>query len=206
MSSCESENEDINAYDDDEITSAGHVLHFRNRKSPFNGFKAPVLNKFKYYKSAMGWVVNTVLFFCYTLRLVQLFRVKVPDVLQDLSQVNGIFKFRYTGSVIYFFACYFPKYVYEWRNAEMPLVVSTVMQVYYILSGQPADSDATIFDLLWPVAIAITCLLRRNRILRSVMNPWTKNPFEFQRLKRDIWRVLKALTFSKVESEADEDN
>lgn len=195
----ESETDDEHVFDDEidlreiqrSATSLPIVANRRNySKTPYTKPQT-TMKDIEYYACFLGIILNFVMVVFYGYQIYRLVATDLPDITQDKLPVRGFLRFRYVGAFLYFCACFYPKYVYQCRNAEAPVVITTVMQIYYELNNKTA---ATVFHLSWPVLVAIACILRRNRILRSIMNPWSKDPFEFQRLKRDmttIWRTIK---------------
>lgn len=111
---------------------------------------------------------------------------KLPSMLEDLLPISIAFKIRYIGAFIYFVACLISRqYVFECRNAEGPLLVATVLELYYLLNNKEGEPAPTIFQLAKPVTIAAVCFMRRKPFWKIAMNPWSKDKSEMHKFIQD---------------------
>lgn len=103
----------------------------------------------------------------------------------DLLPLTVALRMRYFGAVVYFLsALLYRPYIFEMRNAEAPLIVSTILQLHYTLHcDKDSMSDAPVMAV--PVVmVAVMCCLRRWPCFRMILNPWTKDKTELVNLVR----------------------
>ena len=83
-------------------------------------------------------------------------------------------KIRYLGYLIYFILSLAHRpFIYECHNAEGPVLISSVLDIYYLLNRNPEEmNQITMAAVLFPILITILCILRRKPYLRLLMNPW----------------------------------
>lgn len=64
----------------------------------------------------------------------------LPTAQVDLMPIRIALKIRYLGYLAYFLACLLHRpFVYEFRNAEGPVLVSGILEIYYILNNLLVD-------------------------------------------------------------------
>ena len=104
----------------------------------------------------------------------------------DTMCLRVFLNFRYLGTACYFIlAGAWPNYLLRWRNAEAPLLVSAVMQIYHHL----LDGTA-VAPLLGMLVLTVLALLRHMPLLRIFINPYSAYNLDFRTVyKRDLAMV-----------------
>lgn len=177
------------------MTPPGTPIPFGSFKSAADGTTGTGENKdafdtngmVEYKVNWLGWIFSLGAIGYYGWVLFDQMRIQLPTIYDDMMPINLAFKLRYIGIFAYFLACLFRRtYIFECRNAEAPLIVSTVMELYYQLSYKERNGEPPfVFELLLPLAVTIACFMRRKPYWRFVMNPWTKD-------KSELMRVIQA--------------
>lgn len=141
----------------------------------------------EYKVNWLGWIFSLGAIGYYGWVLFDQMKIQLPTIYDDMMPINLAFKLRYIGIFGYFVACLFRRtYIFECRNAEAPLIVTTIMELYYQLSYKEREEEPPfVFELLLPLAVSAACFMRRKPYWRFVMNPWTKD-------KTELLRVIQA--------------
>lgn len=169
-----------------------------------SSFNAPATEKsmVKYHLNGWGIPVSLGAICFYGYKIFNQVTHNFSLATTDLVPITVALRLRYIGAFIYFFACLCnSKYVFEMRNPESPLIVSTVLEIYYLMSeeGKPEESGDITMNMLQfviPVAVLVVCLLRRRPIWRLIMNPWSKDKTELLKIIKEARdRVLKKELF-----------
>lgn len=147
----------------------------------------------EYKVNWLGWLFSLGAVGYYGRVLFDQMKIQLPTIYDDMMPINLAFKLRYIGVFGYFLTCILrPSFIFECRNAEAPLIVSTVMELYYLLSYKERnEAPPFVFELFLPVAVSVACFLRRKPYLRMLMNPWTKD-------KSELMRIIQVFRSSKT--------
>lgn len=138
----------------------------------------------KYHLNWYGLPLSLFAIYHYGQLIFTQMSAKLPTVLNDELPIQFALKIRYVGAFIYFLCCLLHRpFVFECRNSEGPLLVATVLELYYMLNCK--ENPPTILELAAPVAIAVACFLRRKPYIRIFTNPWSKDKSELIKLIRD---------------------
>ena len=142
---------------------------------------------YKYYLNWFGLPLTLYAIYYYGQLIFDQMSMGFPSTAEDLVPIKMALRMRYVGSFVYFMACLlYKRYVFELRNAEGPLIISTVLQIYYMLNFTLNEVDKpTMLQLAVPLMIASACFIRRKPYLRIFMNPWAKDKSELIKLIRD---------------------
>lgn len=138
----------------------------------------------KYHLNWLGLPLSIFLI-CYYCRLIFVqINAKFPTAKIDVMPISIAIKIRYLGYLAYFLASLFYRpFVYECRNAEGPVLISGILEIYYIINNLPEKvTNETYISLLIPILIALLCFARRKPYWRLLMNPWLKDKSELIKL------------------------
>ena len=105
-----------------------------------------------------------------------------------------VFKIRYAIACSYFVACLFKKsFVHESRNAEAPMIIYTLLEVYYNFYE---PTKANIWSIWVAIGVTVLCCMRRNRYIyrKDYINPWTKDKTTISNLIAAAKRIAADLT------------
>lgn len=141
-----------------------------------------------YNLNIWGWPFSLAAIGYYGWVLFDQMKVQLPTIHDDMMPINMAFKLRYIGIMAYFIACLFRRtYIFECRNAEAPLIVSTVLEFYYLLSyTERGEAPPMAYEFLLPLGLNLLCFFRRRPYFKWAMNPWTKD-------KPNIAAILESL-------------
>ena len=130
-----------------------------------------------YNFNVWGWPFSLAAVGYYGWVLFDQMKVQLPTIYDDMMPINLAFKLRYIGVLAYFLTCIIRRsYIFECRNAEAPLIVSSVLEFYYLLSYNERDEDPPMaYELLLPLGLTVLCFLRRRPYFKWAINPWTKD-------------------------------
>lgn len=135
----------------------------------------------KYHINWFGFIVGLGAIGYYGYLIYQQIHQGLPQDLKDGFNWDGIISLRYLGALFYFLAAQCqPRFLFEQRNAEAPLILSTMMQLYYELNQSVTDLKMVISA----VTVIFLCFFRRRPHFRVILNPWTKDKTELIRLIR----------------------
>lgn len=131
----------------------------------------------QYNFNVWGWPFSLAAIGYYVWVLFDQMKVQLPTVFDDTMPINLAFKLRYFGVLGYFLTCLLRRsYIFECRNAEAPLIVSTVMEFYYLLSySERGEEPPMAYEFLLPLGLSVLCFLRRRPFFKWAMNPWTRD-------------------------------
>ena len=133
----------------------------------------------KYHLNWFGLPFSLFAIYFYGKLIFEQMSAKLPTVIDDLMPVQVALKVRYVGAFIYFITCLLHRpFVYECRNAEGPLIVATVLELYYMLNCKDGTESCTLIELSIPITVLTLCFLRRKYFWRTFMNPWSKDKSE----------------------------
>ena len=133
----------------------------------------------KYHLNWFGLPMSLFAIYYYGRLIFYQMNATLPTALDDLLPIKMALKVRYIGALAYFLACLLHRpFVYEIRNAEGPLLVATVLELYYMLNCKPDEVPPTIWELVIPLVVAFVCFMRRKPYWRIIMNPWSKDKSE----------------------------
>lgn len=135
----------------------------------------------KYHINWFGFLVGLGAVGYYGYLIYQQIQLGLPEDLKEGFNWDGIISLRYVGALVYFLAvlCQ-PRFLFEQRNAEAPLILSTVMQLYFEFSKSATDFKMVIIAS----SVVLLSLFRRRPYFRVLLNPWTKDKTELIRLIR----------------------
>ena len=103
----------------------------------------------------------------------------VPEDFEFALSAENLLSLRYLGSFLYFLGVLlYPPFIFELRNAEAPILLSTVMQLHYESIQKPVG----VMEMVISSAVLLLCFLRRLPYWRCFLNPWTKDKSELKRL------------------------
>lgn len=153
----------------------------------------------KYHLNWFGLPFSFFAIYIYGKLIFEQMSAKLPTVIDDLMPVQVALKVRYMGAFIYFITCLIHRpFVYECRNAEGPLIVATVLELYYMLNCKDGKESCTIIELLIPISVVTLCFLRRKYFWRTFMNPWSKDKSELIKLIRSAKETAGFLDTSSL--------
>ena len=112
---------------------------------------------------------------------------QLPTAQDDFMPISIALKIRYIGYLAYFLLSFlYRPFIYECRNAEGPVLISSVLEIYYILNRKPEEmNQITMMFILVPIVVVVLCFLRRKPYLRLLLNPWSKDKSELIKLIED---------------------
>lgn len=144
-------------------------------QSLINDAKLPVRYHFNWcgFPAAVG-------FLCYYGYLLHWqLRTGLPKDFQLALNQEQLLALRHVGSFLYFFlALLVPPFIFEQRNPEALVLLSTVLQVHYAGIQKPAQ----LMEGLVAVSVLGLCWVRRMPYWRCFLNAWTKDKSEMKRL------------------------
>lgn len=191
----ESDNEGCERYviDDPDLIESESEFDLRTDSSKNTRSLEGPSKMIEYRVNWLGWIFGLGAVGYYGWILFEQLKIQLPSMYDDTLPVSMAFKLRYIGVFGYFLMCLLrPSYIFECRNAEAPLLASTVMELYYLLSyGERSEPPPFLFELMLPVALSFACFMRRKPYWRVIMNPWTKD-------KSELLRVIQVFRTNKL--------
>ena len=141
----------------------------------------------KYHLNWFGLPLSVFPIYYYTRLLFIQINAQLPTTQSDFMPISIALKIRYFGYLAYFLACLLHRpFVYECRNAEGPVLISSVLEIYYALNREPEEMDQiSMLSVLFPIMMTVACFMRRKPYVRLLMNPWSKDKSELIKIILD---------------------
>ncbi len=139
----------------------------------------PIKDAIKYYCNWCGLPAAFLAIGYYGYQLYTQIQHGIPEDMQMNLSMEQLLCLRYFGSFLYFLVVFlYPPFIFEQRNPETLVMLSTILQVYYQATRKPIGA----MKMIGAIVILVACFLRRLPYWRCFLNPWTKDKSELKRL------------------------